>query len=440
MESVRNGPQIAHDILARRYSRVQPSERIMIRITRNFRTTIRSVVGQVLCAAMLTGGLTIAHAALPAATFDTDNATVTVDGHAVPTTRNTITYADGEFHMWFVGDLGSLKLDSVTHATSEDGIHFISQSTLAPDPDWWKASWYGYTAQAEPVVNFLRIERIGNDWILMIWHPNEGNSRRPYIYNTSLWRIGPDPSSPDIELIGPLPSSYSSPKGPGGRQNGVAGLVNGYIYLIQQHTSSSFGRYQVDLDNSAGPLTDPNGEDDRGDLYTGAGQCAKYLPDCSDSTAYIQNKARVLDQGGTLRIFYSLRDISTSGPVAQQLWYAESDDNGETWGEPEAVFAPGSSFSVDGNTLPPFDIDDLVYGDYGFSGPEVVALPGNSYRGYFDTEDTEGNFITVTSATPTPPPGPATVAPIPALDLLGLAALAGLLGGAGAWRMRRQQN
>ena len=363
---------------------------------------------------------------MPAGTFQVANSVVTIDGQVLgegglgtDAFRNTIVYDAGRYHMWYVAEPDSW-LSSVQRATSTDGVHFttVPGSKLQPPANWWAAAWYGQTATAQPIANFIRVARLGSDWVMLVWHPND-TATKPYSYNTSLWRLGPNLTATALSPIGPLRRSDTSPQGPGGRHVGVAGIVNNALYLIHQ-TPASLGRYTFD---PAAPDTDPAGEDiGRANLFAGTPWCGNEASCPAADRSYVFNRARVLDQGGTLRVYYTLR-ASSGSRRDQQIYFAESTDDGLTWGDAQPVFPAASAFTVNGQ--PPTTL--------GFSGPEVVDLGGGRYRGYFDAEDADGNLVLVTASQPD---ASSSIAPVPSLGT-GSLLLLGLL--AGGWGMRRLQ-
>lgn len=350
------------------------------------------VVFAVLCPAI------IVPAAPPDGVYDTVNSTVNVDGVALGEegigieglSAYTVAYADGQYHLWYLhDDSGWRSLDKVGYATSVDGINFTRENTLNPPADWWQQTFYGESAAtAPPLTNYIRVSRQGNDWMLTIWHPHWA-PQGVYNYNSSVWRIGPDIGNPDIELVGPLPQGASNPRGPGGHHVGNSGLVDGYIYLIEQKSSNGLGRFALVGGAQTNPAQSVNNV---ANLYPGdSGACDSADPDCATrAEAYVKNEGRTLAQEGTLGTYYSLRrDSAGTPPWAKQLYYVESSDNGQSWGMPQEIFADGNAVTIDG----------LPGTTRGFSGPEVVALGGGAYRGYFNTENICGELVVVTRAT-----------------------------------------
>lgn len=308
------------------------------------------------------------------APFPTVTTPVKVDGTAVGDpvwnrALNTIVFADGAYHMWYVGDAYLLSA-GIGHATSTDGVNFTTVGNLTAPANWWVSGG----ASSEPWANYLRVSRDGNgDWILMVWHPN--GAFGSYTYNTSLWNLGTTIGNLTPSALGPLPST------PGGNHVGPFGIVGQNIYLAQD-TMGGFGRYALPIPGAV-PMFDT------ADAFAGTGLC---WFGCSTTAnqSYLHNYGRTLDQGGTtLGTYYSLRAFPSGARTGKQLWYIESSDSGTSWGTPTALFTNGAAVTVDGlpNT-----------GD--FSLPEVAALGGGQYRSYFNTVDACGNYVTVTAALP----------------------------------------
>ncbi len=284
---------------------------------------------------------------------------------------NTIVYANGGYHMWYVGT-DFLFSTGIGYATSTDGVNFASVGTVRPVANWWVAGG----ASQEPLTNYLRVSRDGNgDWILMIWHPN-GTGAGAYNYNTSLWNLGSAVSNLNPTQIGPLPSQ------PGGNHVGPYGIVGSNLYLGQD-TPGAFGRYALPI---PGPVPMP----DAANAYAGTGLCSFAVCPGDPNSSYIHNYGRTLDQGSNvLGTYYSLRNYNDFTRRDKNLWYMESTNGGTSWSSASPLFTNGAAVTVDGlpNT-----------GNFGL--PEVAALDGGQYRSYFNTADACGNYVTVTAALP----------------------------------------
>ncbi len=330
---------------------------------------------------LISGALALAGctAALAAnAPFPTVTTPVKVDGTAVGDpvwnrVLNTIVYANGAYHMWYVGN-NYLLSAGIGYATSTDGVNFTTAGTLTAPANWWISGG----ATAEPWANYLRVSRNGSgDWTLMVWHPNSDTGAfGSYNYNTSLWNLGATISNLSPTAIGPLPSQ------PGGNHVGPYGIVGNNIYLGQD-TAGAFGRYTLPMVGPVSPMPDI------ADVYAGTGFCWFSCAD-TPNRSYIHNYGRTLDQGSNiLGTYYTIYDYNSWTRRAKQLWYIESTDNGATWGAPQGLFTNGAAVTVDG--LP---------NTGNFALPEVASLGGGQYRSYFNTVDACGNYVTVTAALP----------------------------------------
>ena len=339
------------------------------------------------CLSLAMAGSVVTGAQAAPAPFPTVTTPVKLDGHVMasvnwPEELNTIVYDNGTYHLWYVKDA---NLRAVSRATSTDGVSFTTQGDLTLPTDWWTA----YHATSQPWINYLRVSRDGDgNWILMMWHPNDDLRRQgQFNYNTSLWQLGNDIANAAPTLIGPLPTTTTSPHGPGSNHVGPFGIVGANLYLGQD-TEKAFGRYALTLNTP--PATAPAGMVDAADAYAGTGFC---WFQCTDTTkaSYIHNYGRTLDQGGgVLGTYYSLRESPSGARRGKQLWYLESTDSGSSWStSAQPLFANGNAVTVDG--LP---------NTFGFSLPEVAALGAGQYRSYFNTKDACGNYVTVTAALP----------------------------------------
>ena len=334
--------------------------------------------------------------------------------------RITVAYApfDGLFHLWVLdgGDSqapADMRVADITHATSADGIDFVSRGKLSPPASWW-TQIPGVGATVEPSVNFLRADAIGNAWYLTIWSPNETNTGR-YNYNANVWYIGPDPNNLAIVQRGPLPSLSDTPVGPGGNMVGSFGIVAGNIYLRQDTQYDSgppiaptswgggMGRYAYT--DGTRPSLSPIWGTSEADLFAGTPYCWP-LPtggpnQCTAfparTAAYVHNSGRTIAQGGSLGAYYTFRDWNTAARLAKQIYYVESSDGGLSWNAPSGVYANGNGVLVDGlpNTA-------------AFSSPDIATTPAG-YRAYFSTADACGHLIVVTDERAAAPRGPTIV-------------------------------
>jgi hypothetical protein len=208
-------------------------------------------------------GIVSAHAApVP---FPLQTSVVRLDGTPLgkalhPASLNSLRFtvvfnaADGLFHLWVLngGDTqtpADMQVADITHATSTDGASFVSQGKLNPPASWW-TQIAGVGAVNEPSVNFLRIDKLGGEWMLTIWSPNETGTGL-YNYNANVWDIGGNINNLNVMQHGPLPSLSDLPPGPGGDFVGSFGMAAGNIYLRQDTpyaagppiTGGGIGRY-----------------------------------------------------------------------------------------------------------------------------------------------------------------------------------------------------
>ena len=332
--------------------------------------------------------------------------------------RYTATYNPGDslYHLWVLdgGDTqnpSDMQLADVVHATSSDGINFTAQGNLNPPANWWTTTWAGVTASAEPSVNFLRVDKIGAEWFLTIWSPNETNTGR-YNYNANVWNIGANINNLNLIQRGPLPTTTDTPIGPGGNMVGSFGMVNGNIYLRNDTQYNSgppvnpalygggVGRYAY-TDGSRPALSGIWGTSEA-DLFTGttycwmlpnpgANQCAAFP---AATPAYVHNSGRTLPQGATLGAYYTFRNWTTAARLEKQIYYVESANDGLTWTGAAGVYANGNGVLVDG--LP---------NTGNFSSPELTSV-GAAYRAWFSTRDACGNTVLVTNESSATPLGP----------------------------------
>ncbi len=325
--------------------------------------------------------------------------------------------ATGIFHLW-VFDGSGFRLGALRHATSTDGVHFTSTGNLSyaggpPYP--------AFGAPAEPTLEFVRAARVGADWKLLFWTPNDGTPNSAvngqYNYNISVDDLGSNPGNLSAAHQGPVQPISG---GVAGQVNGAWGLIGSSLFFEWDNVGG-VGRFAyTDATPPAvsGPLASR-------DLITGTG-FVYGLSNPSDPLAvYPHNVGRTIDQGdGTLGTYYALRFWQTAARVNKQIYYAESSDGGATWGNPVGLFANGNLVTVDG-----------APNQENFSHPEVVVA-GTARVLYFSTRAGDGHLVVVTNA-------PAVLAAgfpaIPALSGEGLAVLAAGLGLAGWGLLRRRR-
>ncbi|HKD16441.1 MAG TPA: hypothetical protein VKG23_01140, partial [Thermoanaerobaculia bacterium] len=348
--------------------------------------TFRGVAGVVLAGALLAVPL---FAAAPV--FSNNFTAVTLDGVRLGTDTDPSNYSmfpsvvydpsSGLFHMW-VANTSALSIEGLRHATSTDGVHFISDGNLSfaggsPFP--------AYGAATEPQFEFPRAGKMGSDWKLMIWTENGAPGQYgDYNYNESVNDIGADPSTLAVTHAGPIFPTDGT--GTFGQTTGPYGIVNGKLYVEDDRIG---GLSKWEYNDAAPPSVTPPA-DVYQDLITGTGYVYFLTNPGNPLGVYVHNVARVLDQGdGTLGVYYSLR-YPDGSRVNKQIYYSESADGGQTWSAPAGLFSNGDAVRVNGapNT---FD----------FSHPEVT-LVGFRRVLYFSTKAADGAFVVATSAAQPP--------------------------------------
>ena len=193
--------------------------------------TIRALASAFVAAASLAAPL---FAAAPV--FSNNFTAVTLDGVRLGTDTDPSNFSEfpsvvydpssGLFHMW-VANTSVLSIEGLRHATSSDGVHFISDGNLSfaggsPFP--------AYGANTEPQFEFPRAAKIGSDWKLLIWTENNpSGAYGDYNYNESVNDIGVDPSTLAVTHQGPVFPTDGS--GTFGQTTGPYGIVNGKLYV-----------------------------------------------------------------------------------------------------------------------------------------------------------------------------------------------------------------
>ena len=338
-----------------------------------------------LCAGALLAGAPL-FAAAPV--FSNSFVSVTLDGVRLGTDTDPSNYSmfpsvvydasSGLFHMW-VANSSALTIEGLRHATSSDGVHFVSDGNLSfaggsPFPI--------YGAATEPQFEFPRAAKIGNDWKLLIWTENAAvpGQYGDYNYNESVNDIGVDPSTLAVNHQGPVYPTNGL--GTFGQTTGPYGIVDGRLYVADDRIGG-LSKWEY-VDTTPPSVTPP--ADTYQDLITGTGY-VYFLTHPGDPLAvYVHNVARVLDQGdGTLGVYYSLRHPDGSR-VNKQIYYAQSGDGGQTWSAPVGLFSNGDAVRVDG--LP---------NGFDFSHPEVTLVGARRIL-YFSTKAADGAFVVATSA------------------------------------------
>ncbi len=343
-----------------------------------------------LCAGALLAGAPL-FAAAPV--FSNSFVSVTLDGVRLGTDTDPSNYSmfpsvvydasSGLFHMW-VANSSALTIEGLRHATSSDGVHFVSDGNLSfaggsPFPI--------YGAATEPQFEFPRAAKIGSDWKLLIWTENAAvpGQYGDYNYNESVNDIGVDPSTLSVTHQGPVYPTNGL--GTYGQTTGPYGIVNGKLYVADDRIGG-LSKWEY-VDATPPSVTPP--ADTYQDLITGTGYVYFLTHPGDPLGVYVHNVARVLDQGdGTLGVYYALRHPDGSR-VNKQIYYAQSGDGGQTWSAPAGLFSNGDAVRVDG-----------APNQFDFSHPEVT-LVGSRRVLYFSTKAADGAFVVATSAAQAPP-------------------------------------
>ena len=343
---------------------------------------MRRVAGSAFLASMfLCGALSAA-----APVFSNDFKAVTLDGVRLGTDTDPSNFStfpsvvydpqSGLFHMW-VANTSALSIEGLRHATSSDGVHFISDGNLSfsggsPFPI--------YGAPAEPQFEFPRASKIGGDWKLAIWSENNPSANGDYNYNESVNDIGTDPSTLAVNHQGPVYPTNGL--GTFGQTTGPWGFVDGRLYVADDRPGG-MSKWEY-VDTTPPSVTPP--ADMSQDLITGTGYVYFLTHPGDPLGVYVHNVGRVLDQGdGTLGAYYSLR-YPDGSRVNKQIYYVQSGDGGQTWSAPAGLFSNGDAVRVDG-----------APNQFDFSHPEVT-LAGSRRVLYFSTKASDGAYVVATSA------------------------------------------
>ncbi len=320
--------------------------------------------------------------------FSNQFVSVTLDGVRLGTDTDPSNYSmfpsvvydssSGLFHMW-VANTTALTIEGLRHATSSDGIHFVSDGNVSfsggnPFP--------AYGAATEPQFEFPRAAKIGDDWKLLIWTENApvAGQYGDYNYNESVNDIGIDPSTLAVTHQGPIYPTNGL--GTFGQTTGPYGIVNGRLYVADDRIG---GLSKWEYVDAAPPSVTPPADTFQ-DLITGTGYVYFLTHPGDPLGVYVHNVARLLDQGdGTLGVYYALRHPDGSR-VNKQIYYAQSGDGGQTWSTPVGLFSNGDAVRVDG-----------APNQFDFSHPEVT-LVGSRRVLYFSTKAADGAFVVATSA------------------------------------------
>ena len=326
--------------------------------------------------------------------YSNNFAAVTLDGVRLGTDTDPSNYSmfpsvvydpqSGLFHMW-VAASSALSIEGLRHATSSDGVHFISDGNLSfaggnPFPI--------YGAAVEPQFEFPRAAKVGSDWKLLIWTENGAPGQfGDYNYNESVNDIGIDPSTLAVAHQGPVYPTNGA--GTFGQTTGPFGMIGSNLYVADDRPG---GISKWNYNDTTPPSVDVPA-DEYQDLITGTGYVYFLTHPGDPLGVYVHNVGRVLDQGdGTLGVYYSLR-YPDGSRVNQQIYYAQSVDNGQSWSAPVGIFGNGAAVRVDG-----------AANTFNFSHPETT-LVGSRRVLYFSTKAADGQFVVATSAAQKPSPG-----------------------------------
>jgi hypothetical protein len=278
-------------------------------------------------------------------------------------------------HMWvLLADAPGESLTNIRHAVSSDGLNFVSTGNLSYAGTPWAGTPWG-TQTGEPAMVYPKVALWNGRYKLLLWTYNAQAGQGPwgdYNYNISVNDIGVDLNNLVVEHEGPI-----GPIGGGipGQTAGAWGVVNGINYF---ENNFFVGRSDVTELPPGTPFTPPSTQYSGPYRLNGSATAVMdqihtlpppFAPaaNCFDAVTphyYVHNDARVLaNPDATLGIIYSIRDCATGARVAPQLFYAESADNGLTWGSPVGIFS-GAPVNVDGvPTTGNFSLADFFVAD-----------------------------------------------------------------------------
>jgi hypothetical protein len=368
---------------------------------RALHTNLRRSVLAALSLAFFAG--TPAYAVPP--TFATNTCPVKLNGTNVGTAltaggsslRNTVAYDSAAklYHFWgFTADDASFPssasaLTAVTHATSTDGLHFVSDGQLSYGVG--SANYTTFGATIDPPLDFFRAvyDTDTDTWKLFNWTENDqvsDPSFGQYNYNTSVNDLGTSPSNTSVVHQGPLNTPVA------GNHAGSFGLVDGQLYLRVDGGAADGGNGQFSYTDGIPASTGAMASE--ANLFNGTPYCWGLDPACSTTDprtpAYVHNVGRTLRQfDGTLGTYYAFRHWDGTR-IDKQIWYVESSDNGATWSDPSGVFADGSAITIDRQ---PLDADTDTAN---FSSVDVTEV-GDAYHAYFSTQNATGDYVFVSS-------------------------------------------
>jgi len=386
----------------------------------------------------------------------TDLRVVRVDGVALGSDLGSfrslapaIAYDAGVFHLWYPtvddtnNDCTPLPLSVYRHATSPDGIDFVSDGNLAyagGDPFAAGSPWgAGANSPVGPPVLYPFVARQGGEWRFFSWSCNNQTGGYPppdfgdFNYSESVASFGASLSNLALTHLGPVGPAPGN--GIFGQTIGCWGLVGGYLYC-EDDTLNGGGAVGRAAYADGAPVAPPataftgpwaanaSAHVSLKDLITPIPGYSAPTSGEGESPAYAHNLGRVIDNGdGSLGLVFGIRDYPAGTRPEKQVYYSESADGGATWSDPVGVFADGDLVTVDGLATAS-----------GFNPAEFVPLGGGQRLLYINVQDAGGRWVVAAE--------PLYQAPltqeIPTLGAGALALLGLLLGGVALLRLWRQ--
>jgi hypothetical protein len=412
----------------------------------------RPVLALAALAALIPGGPAGAAVPTPGDSFSA----VRVDGVALGSELGAlrslapaIAYDAGTFHLWYAtvddtnNDCTPLPISVYRHASSADGVNFVSDGNLSfagGDPFASGSPWgAGANSPVGPPVLYPFVARQGGEWRFFSWSCNNQTGGYPppdfgdFNYSESVASFGASLSSLTLTHLGPVGPAPGN--GIFGQTIGCWGLVAGYLYC-EDDTLNGGGAVGRAAYADGSPVAPPataftgpwaasvSGHVSLKDLITPIPGYSAPASGEGEALAYAHNLGRVIDNGdGTLGLVFGIRDYPTGTRPEKQVYYSESADGGATWSDPVGVFADGNLVTVDG-------LGSLS----GFNPAEFVPLGGGARSLYINLQDENGRWVVAGQ----PLYEPALTQEIPTLGAGALALLGLLLGGAALLRLRRQ--
>jgi len=336
---------------------------------------------------------------------------VTVDGS--PTAFATsaaqgaafnVLYDGGVYHLWYRSDAAALAIGELRHATSSDGIAFTTQGGA------FSFSSNPFATGTPPALYYEAVSKVGSEFKLVHWTYTGGAGTYPaYDYNNSVSSAGSSAGNTVVTHQGALGG------GSIGQTAGAFGIVGGNWYGQCGNTGQEIcrGAYTDGSPPSVPPSIYPSALN-ASSLFTGLG-----IP-----TGYINNHGDINTGLSGLDVAFTVRSDQSSGArFNKQVYYANSTDNGATWGPVSGLIA--------GTPL----LNGGPFGAGNFAHPELVLGANSLYKLYVSAQDAQGNFVIAVA-------GNTLVAvnetrPVPTTGGGLLAALAALLAGTALWSWRR---